>query len=291
MARCHRISFFFCVEGLSQALSEAASSDQIHGCKVSVNAPPVTYLLFANDNFLFFKADVNETRVIKESLNRYECMSGQSVNYQKSRVFFSANVRRDKQQELRDILGVQNELGDSRYLGRTSLVGRSKKNVFKFVKDRVFKKVQGWSNKILSRARKTILIKNVAQSMPSYCMTCFLIPKSLYEEIEKIMNGFWWQSNGNNNKGLRWHSWDKMCVSKSNGGLGFRSLHGFNMALLGKQVWNFMQKPSALVTRIYKARYFEDRDILHANKGTDPRFVWSGLWEAKEQLVGGFRWI
>lgn len=30
---------------------------------------------------------------------------------------------------------------------------------------------------------------------------------------------------------------------KSKGGLGFRDLYGFNLALLGKHVWNFLNNP------------------------------------------------
>lgn len=48
---------------------------------------------------------VGESQVIKEVLNLYEHFSGQAINYQKSGVFFSANVRRDKQQEITNILG------------------------------------------------------------------------------------------------------------------------------------------------------------------------------------------
>lgn len=88
------------------------------------------------------------------------------------------------------------------------------------------------------------MIKNVAQSIPSYCMSCFLIPNSLAQEIERILNGYWWKSGASNNKGLRWLSWKKMCTSKNKGGLGFRSLHGFNVALLGKHVWHFLKNPS-----------------------------------------------
>lgn len=184
--------FLLCVEGLSQALEEKSRNGQIHGCKISASAPPITHLLFADDSFLFFKAKAEETYVVKAMLNSYESLSGQAINYQKSKVFFSANVRRDKQNQLTDILGVSTELRDGKYLGLPSLVGRSKKFIFNFVKDRVWKKVQGWSNKLMSKAGKLILIKNVAQVVPSYCMSCFLIPKTLCQEIERILNGYWW---------------------------------------------------------------------------------------------------
>lgn len=215
----------------------------------------------------------------------------QELNYQKSAVFFSANVRRDKQLELSNILGVNNALGDSRYLGLPSLIGRSKKSVFKFVKDRVWNKVQGWGNKLLSKAGKLVLLKNVAQAVPSYCMSCFLLPKTMCSEIERIMNGYWWQSNNRSTKGLRWIAWDKMCTSKDRGGLGFRSLHGFNLALLGKHVWGFIQRPNSLVARVYKARYFQDCNILPSSIGRDASYVWRGIWEAKEQICKGYRWV
>lgn len=80
-----------------------------------------------------------------------------------------------------------------------------------------------------------------------------------------------------------------MCSSKSKGGLGFRNLHGFNLALLGKHIWSFINKPSSLVARVYKARYFVDYNVLHAGRGTGSSFIWNGIWEAKECMKGGYR--
>lgn len=78
------------------------------------------------------------------------------------------------------------------------------------------------------------MIRNVAQTIPAYTMSCFLIPKTMCKEIERMMNAFWWESNSSNRKGIKWVAWDKLSMSKKRGGLGFRDLHGFNLALLGK---------------------------------------------------------
>lgn len=104
-------------------------------------------------------------------LVEHERLSRQSVNFQKSDVFYSANVSQSKREELSVIIGVSNDLGEGKYLGLPSLVGRAKKRVFGFVKDKVWKRLRSWGAKSISRAGKAILIKNVAQSIPSYCMS------------------------------------------------------------------------------------------------------------------------
>lgn len=37
--------------------------------------------------------------------------------------------------------------------------------------------------------------------------------------------------------------------------MGFRDLHLFNLALLGKHVWRFMKNPNSLCARVMKGRY------------------------------------
>lgn len=66
-------------------------------------------------------------------------------------------------------------------------------------------------------------------------------------------------------------------MAKSKGGMGFRSLFGFNIALLGKHIWKCIQKPELLVFRVLKARYFPRVHILKAAKGHDSSFLWTGI--------------
>ena len=73
-----------------------------------------------------------------------------------------------------------------------SLVGRSKTNSFAQLKERVANKLARWKEKLLSNAKKEILIKAVAQAMPSYTMSCFLLPKALCQELTGMVRLFWW---------------------------------------------------------------------------------------------------
>ena len=91
---------------------------------------------------------------------------------------------------LSEILEVYNDITSSNYLGLSSLVRRSKKKVFGFLKDRASKQIQGWQVKPISRAEKTVLIRNVAQSILSYIMPYFFLPKSLCQEMERMFNNY-----------------------------------------------------------------------------------------------------
>lgn len=279
------------MEGLSNLLDIAADEGKIHGSHVSPTTPEITHLLFAGDSFLFFKATREETTYVKGILDSYAEISGQSINYQKSWVLYSSNVRKDKQLELSAILGVHNDISNSNYLGLPSLIGRLKKRVFGYLKERVCKRIQSWSAKSISRAGKSIMLKNIAQEFPAYCMSCFLLPKSLSQEIERCFNNYWWSSGSGQGKGVKWLSWESMSMAKSRGGLGFRSLYGFNVALLGKHIWKCIQNPDMLVSRVLKARYFPNTHILKATKGQGSSFLWTGIWQAKEILFKGFRWV
>ncbi|KAL8114917.1 hypothetical protein AgCh_021665 [Apium graveolens] len=82
-----------------------------------------------------------------------------------------------------------------------------------------------------------------------------------------------------------------MCMSKNNGGLGFRDIHGFNLALLGKQCWNMVNRPYALVSRVLKARYYPTCHFLQAGRIGGASYTWSGIWQAKEDIKKDLRWV
>jgi len=58
-------------------------------------------------------------------------------------------------------------------------MGRSKIRTFEYLKERVWKRIQGWKEKLLSKAGKGVLIKAVAQAIPSYAMSCFDLTKTI----------------------------------------------------------------------------------------------------------------
>jgi hypothetical protein len=211
-------------------------------------------------------------------LSVYEAASGQAINLQKSEFYCSRNVPAGIREAIADLLGVTQVLGTGKYLGLPSMIGRSKKSTFKFIKDRIWKKINSWSSRHLSQAGREVMIKSILQSIPTYVMSIFLLPRTLTEDIEKMLNSFWWgRCNSNSSHGLHLLSWERLTVSKDYGGMGFKNLQAFNLAMLGKQAWNLVTKPSNLITKLFKARYFPNCDFFEANIGHNPSYVWRSI--------------
>ena len=70
-------------------------------------------------------------------------------------------------------------LNIEKYLGLPITSGKSKVNTFKELQEKITKRVMGWKEKFISKARREILIKIVAQAIPTYSMGLFKIPKSI----------------------------------------------------------------------------------------------------------------
>ncbi|CAH9095576.1 unnamed protein product [Cuscuta europaea] len=215
--------FILIAEGLSARIREGGADRHLQGIRLARSVPTLTHLLFADDRFLFFRANEVDCTFIK-MLDTYSGGSGQLVNYDKSSVRFNANVAWDDRDYLCSLLGVNEDRGGGKYLGLPSLVGRNKKEIFGYIKEKVVQRIQRWNSRFLSRARREILLKTVLQAMPQYAMNVFLLPADLCEEIERVMNAFWWRGHTFKGKGIRWRNWSDLCVPKSSGGMGFRKL-------------------------------------------------------------------
>lgn len=113
----------------------------------------------------------------------YERASSQAINFGKLGIFFSSNCTSDNRAYVSSVLGVTNPLDHGRYLGLSSLICRRKIFFFPFLKDQLWKRVKYWNGKFLSKAGKEILLKFVAQAIPSYVLSVFSIHVSLCDKL------------------------------------------------------------------------------------------------------------
>ena len=120
-------------------------------------------------------------------------------------------------------------------------------------------------------------------------MSLFAIPESILNEINSMCARFWWGARGTERK-MHWLSWEKLCLPKTQGGMGFRDLRVFNQALLAKQGWRLLCDTGSLVHMVLSARYYPNDGFLEARRGYDPSYVWRSIWGAKSLLLDGLKW-
>lgn len=105
---------------------------------MSRGALTISHMLFAYDSLFFFRVVPDESQVMKEILVMYEATSGQSISLGKSSIFFSNNIAPKVKFAVTSLLEVSTPLNTGRCLGLPSLIGRNKKSIFAYVKDRMW---------------------------------------------------------------------------------------------------------------------------------------------------------
>jgi hypothetical protein len=244
--------------------------------KFGAGGPIVTHLLFADDSIVFLEASNGNLEALKNVLRRYEECSGQKVNLQKSAIYFGKGCNETARASLKQVINIDCEALSERYLGLPTVVGRDRNGAFKYLTESSRGKVKGWKGQGLSKKGKEILVKSVLQSVPTYPMGCFQLTKGQCGQLTSIASRFWWGAADGQRK-VHWISWERMCKAKRGGGMGFRDYTDFNQALLAKQAWRLITRPTSLWARVLQARYFKGHDFMSAHCPKRASFTWRSI--------------
>jgi ribonuclease HI len=160
---------------------------------------------------------------------------------------------------------------------------------FQPIKERFSKRLTNWSEKYMSSGAKDVLIKSVAQALPTYVMGMFKMTNQFCDDYMQLVRNFWWGHDSEHRK-VHWLAWDKLTCPKSFGGLGFRDMKCFNQALLARQSWRLLVAPESLCARVLKAKYFPNGSLLDTAFPTAGSPTWKGIEYGIELLRRGIVW-
>ncbi|KAL4282528.1 hypothetical protein GQ457_16G017950 [Hibiscus cannabinus] len=184
------------VRGLSAALTAAQCEGHLPDVRASKHGPPVNHLLSADDSLVFLRNNMSEVHCLKDILSTYSTVSGQKVNFSKSTAYFSPRTPSAHRIAVHETLGVQEVDDPGICLGVPLLIGKNKFAAFGRYRDKVHTRVSKWSNLLLSFSGREVLIKSVAQALPQYVMSCYLLPCTLVEDMSRSIRRFWWSGKG-----------------------------------------------------------------------------------------------
>ena len=261
--------------------------------KILIDKEILFHLLFADDSLFFFKPEPRECEEVMKVFRKYGKTSGQCINFDKSSLLFGKRIGANIRQQIKDTLGIQDERGMGTYLGIAEEISGSKCKLFAFLKEKLILRVNGRTGRWLSKGGKEVLIKSILLAPPpptpsAYGMSTFLLPLEICENLASPIAQFWWSSNPSK-RGIHLAKWEKMCLPREEGGIGFRMIHEFNLALLAKQLWRLVQFLDSLVARVLRGRYYRMSSPLRLHSVSSPSYVWSSISAARKLLLLGIR--
>ncbi|KAM1408845.1 hypothetical protein ACFX2I_009315 [Malus domestica] len=125
-------------------------------------------------------------------------------------------------------------------------------------------------------------------ALPNYAMSCFKLPIGLCRDIEKAIRKFWWKGN-DKRKGIHWVSWERISKKKKSGGLGFKDIQCFNLALLAKIGWRLSLNSSSPLAIVLRDKYHPGKSFREAGRGKNTSWGWKGIFEARKVLQNRMR--
>jgi hypothetical protein len=190
---------------------------------------------------------------------------------------------------VKNSLGVQSEILNDYYLGMPTTVGRSPTATFNFLYGMIWKRINGVSDRPMSRAGKEVFLKSAIQAIPTFIMSCFQIPVSNCDKMGSFIANEWWGVEDGKKK-LHWRSCDWLSTLMALGGMGFRDIVLFNQAMLGRQAWRILTELTSLCARVLKGRYFPFSNFWHAQRPRSTSYTWRSILFGRELLLQGVQW-
>ncbi|KAM6563917.1 hypothetical protein CsatB_023915 [Cannabis sativa] len=242
----------------------------------------LNHLCFADDLLIFSNGDFISIMLMLKGLKLFSTTSSLLPNEQKTAIYCSGMANGDVQR----ILEASNFKRSSlpfRYLGIPICSRKISKAKCQELLEKMASRIRAWSTRNISYMGRVTLINVVLISIHTYWAQIMILPKKLLKDIEDICRSFLWKGiQGGAGPGLI--AWDAICNTKNSGGLGFRNIQQWNIAALGRYVWDIASKKDCLFVRWIHSVYLKDQQWWEYDAPNDCSWYWKKVVGVKNRL-------
>ncbi|XP_059306289.1 uncharacterized protein LOC132057691 [Lycium ferocissimum] len=173
------------------------------------------------------------------------------------------------------------------YLGCPVFYGRRKSIYYADLVKKVMNRIMSWQNRLLTFGGRYILIAHVLQTMPIYLLSAMNPSKGIINQLHKLFAKFFW-NNATGSRNKHWAAWDKLCLPKEEGGIGFRSLHDISNALFAKLWWSFRTSNSLWSVYMWNKYCKKLHPVIAQARGGSN--AWKKMVLVREQVEHNIWW-
>ncbi|WOK97681.1 ribonuclease H protein [Canna indica] len=110
-------------------------------------------------------------------------------------------------------------------------------------------RTEKWDSRFTSQAGKVVLLNSVMNSIPIHTLATSWINDKVLKSYKSMAKRFLWSSS-KDKKGIHLVSWEKITLSKYNGGLGVKDLSIIKYSIHARRALDFLNKKDMIWTRL-----------------------------------------
>jgi hypothetical protein len=181
--------FNLAADSLAKMIHKAQENNLIEGLVPEYVQKGIAVLQYADDTILCLKDDLEIVQNMKLLLYIYEKMSGLKINFSKNEVLM---ISHDDQRalQLANVMNCSTGVWPIKYLGVPVAGSRLHVSDWVSLVEKLMKRLEGWQGSALSIGGRITLINACLSSIPTYCMSMYLLPKTIIKEMDSVRKRF-----------------------------------------------------------------------------------------------------
>ncbi|XP_039007845.1 uncharacterized protein LOC120135683 [Hibiscus syriacus] len=239
----------------------------------------LTHLCFADDLLIFCEPSVDSISGVKAVLEVFNLMSGLKLNINKSEIFV-AGLTAAQCTAISEGTGFKLGKLPVRYLGIPLVTKKLMERDCLSLIDKIRARLTLWENKHLSFAGRLQLVRSVLFSLTNYWCRQVMLPRGVIKKVEQLCSRYFWKGADLSAR----VSWRKICLPKSEGGLGVIDIQGWNRACSVRLIRNLLADEGSLWVAWTRSYVIKNANFWHMVPPTDASWNFKKLLKMRHSV-------